>query len=601
MNEDEIREYIREQLAGLGELNGAANTVTGRLMQLANGVRASADATNEDAMQKRRSTAAADGLVKGFKTLGQAAGTIVTSMVTIPSAMATSTEAFTAVKPVVDLVASTLKSLIGATTEIIGGFVKFVPFVGKAIDGLGEFAKALIDLGVKAVNFQLDATQRLINNFNQLSKAGFVFGASLEEAKRAADAGGMSLQTFTNVVSGQAANLALLGGNSEQAATLIVGAGKQMSSGLRTIFGGFEGLNTELIETVALQQSLGVTASRNQTELAKNTEPYLLNLKEISLLTGKSVQQTREEMRQRAQSAAFQNAYAQESATAQQNLTNAFSQLTPQARAYAEELFAAQAVGADITSESNLKLQALAPALTDKIRSLVALKDLPPEEFKRRQAALLQELGTAGKDLQKQFGYELFLQSVGRAPAIFEQLNKTVSEVISNSGRLTTAVAAQADAARKLGKIQNTFSTTIDDVNKQLQKLQSRIESIALGKFDTTASIVQLSIRGAVLLSQGLDKITDILGKFIPSSATTTPTPPAPRPTNPAPSTPPNTEPTGPTPDISDPNSYRGRVMEQMMSQNTSTSQEQIRTTQAMVVVLEDQTRILREIRDRVT
>ena len=100
-------------------------------------------------------------------------------------------------------------------------------------------------------------------------------------------------------------------------------------------------------------------------------------------------------------------------------------------------------------------------------------------------------------------------------------MNTSISELTSQGNRLGTAVAAQAAAAENLGKIQNTFTTTIDDVNTELQKLQSAIEGIALGKFQTTGNIVKLSIEGAKLLSLGLDKITDILAKFIPSAGTT--------------------------------------------------------------------------------
>lgn len=523
MDEDDIKEVMQRFLQGTDNLSGAASTVSGRLLQLARSSSAASQATDAETMSKKRAVAAADGLVAGFRGLGQAAGTVINSMVSVPAAMATSTEAFTAVKPVVSLVVNTLSTLSSAVFTAIDGFTKFVPFLGKAVQGLGKLAEATFRLAGEAINFQLDATQRLVNNFNQLSKAGLVFGASLEQAKAAATAGGLSLQSFTSIVSNQAANLALLGGNSEQAALTLVGAGKQMSAGLRTIFGGFEGLNIELIETVALQAQLGVQQTRNQQQLAATTAPYLLNLKEISVLTGKSSEQIRNEMKQRASSAAFQNAFANASADAQKNLTNALSQLTPQAAAYAQELFAAQAVGADITSDANLKLQALAPELTDKLRQLVALKDLPPEEFRKRQAQLLQDVGQAGKDLQKTYGYELFLQSAGRGPELFNLLNTSISELTSQGNRLGTAVAAQAAAAENLGKIQNTFTTTINDVNTELLKLQSAIEGIALGKFQTTGDIVKLSIEGAKLLSVGLDKITDILSKFVPSAGTTPP------------------------------------------------------------------------------
>jgi hypothetical protein len=523
MDEDDLKEVLQRFMQGTDNLSGAANTVSGRLLQLARSSSAASEATDAETMSKKRSVAAADGLVAGFKGLANAAGTVISGMVSVPAAMATSTEAFTAVKPMVGLFTSVLSTLSSAVFDAVGGFTKFIPILGNVVEGLQKLGEGVIRLAGEAINFQLDATQRLVNNFNQLSKAGLVFGASLEQAKAAAAAGGLSLQSFTSIVSNQAANLALLGGNSEQAAVALVGAGKQMSAGLRTIYGGFEGLNTELIETVALQSQLGVRQSRNQQELAATTEPYLLNLKEISLLTGKSTQQIRDEQKQRSQSAAYQNAYANASADAQKNLTNTLSQLTPQAAAYAQELFAAQAVGADITSQTNLRLQAMAPELTDKLRQLIALKDLPPEEFAKRQAQLLQDVGQAGKDLQKTYGYELFLQSAGRGPELFNLLNSSISELTSQSNRLASAVEAQASAAQRLSGIQNTFTTTIDDVNTELLKLQSTIESIALGKFQTTADIVKLSIEGAQLLSAGLDKITDLLAKFVPSTGTTPP------------------------------------------------------------------------------
>ena len=516
MNEQEIQEYIERFLKGTDQLSGAASTVQGRLLQLARSAGAAALSEDQNTAAKQRAVAAADGIVGGFKRLADTAGSVIMSMTTVPSAVASSNDAFTAVKPIVSLAANTLSGIVGAGTEVINSFTKFMPIIGGVTKAFGTLAQGTIRLVEGAINFQLEQTQQLVNNFNSLAKAGFVFGASLEQAKAAASAGGIALSTFTNIVSGQASNLALLGGNTEQAATRVVSAGNLMSGGLRTIFGGFEGLNTELIDTIALQESLGIRQSRNVTTLAKSTEPYLLNLKEISLLTGKSTQQIRDEMRQRAQSAAFQNAMADATSNAQTNLTSAFSQLTPQARAYAEELFAAQAVGADITSKNNLRLQAVAGPLTDKIRELVALKDLPPEEFKKRQAQLLQDVGQAGKALQKEYGYELFLSSVGRSPELFNQLNTVLSEITTAGSRYSDAIKAAAAAAASLAGIQGKFTNNIDDINRELQKLKSGLEQTGIEGFKDTANIVKYSLDAARALSTGLDKLSELIRKFVP-------------------------------------------------------------------------------------
>src|SRR5210317_622742 len=107
MDEEQLKEVFERFLQGTNNISGAADTVSGRLLQLARGSSALSAAQDRERLAKQKAVEAADGLLAGLKGLANAAGTVISGMVSVPSAMATSTEAFTAVKPVVSLVVNT--------------------------------------------------------------------------------------------------------------------------------------------------------------------------------------------------------------------------------------------------------------------------------------------------------------------------------------------------------------------------------------------------------------------------------------------------------------------------------------------------------------
>lgn len=517
---DDANEQLNRFAATLGLTNAAAAQVIVGLRQMQ---AASENNTTAAAAEARANRAAAQ--AENYKTsaLNQAKTAIrdfSQSIITVPNSIADSNQAFSAVTGTV----TTLTGVVSTGITGLGSF--FASFLaGPASKAIEKFSGVLgsgVQLVGSAINMQINRTQQVVGMFDQLAGVGAIFGTSLEQARDAARAGGLSLETFSKVVSSNAANLSLLGGNVQQAGADVVKLTKTLSPGLITIYGGLENANQAVIDYLAVQAQQGINVVRNQQQVTQGSQAYLLNLKELQILTGKSTQQLQAEMKARAERAAVQTALAEMTVEQRRNFDTTFAKLPATLQAVYTDIAAANAQGTQAFSQRFLELQAMSPEITAIMEDLAeAGKTMDPAQFAQYQAAREQELNIAVERLKKERGMEFLIaqQRPEAVPNAIRTLEGVVSEMGPLTSRYTNAVQAQAAAAAQLAKTNTEFANTYTGLQQQLQAFKGLVEDLAINSVKETSKIINLAYKAAEIqyallgtVVSGVNKLVDILG-----------------------------------------------------------------------------------------
>jgi uncharacterized protein with HEPN domain len=241
-----------------------------------------AAAKKKEQQEEQREKAIVDGIKKTVSGLQQFAGGAISASQSIYN----SDSAFTAVIPTLNLLGDTVKNISSA----LAAFTSGIPFFGAFFAGVDKVTTVTVDLTVKTMTAMLENAQKMVNDYNNLSKTGMTFGASLERMQAAAAQGGMSLSTYSKFVTGNIENLSSLGSSLETASarvTKMSGEIARNNAGLLTIYGGFGELAGATAEYQSMMAKYGIDINKNDKELTAGAQAYLVNMKELSSITGK--------------------------------------------------------------------------------------------------------------------------------------------------------------------------------------------------------------------------------------------------------------------------------------------------------------------------
>lgn len=517
---DDANEQLSRFAATLGLTNAAAAQVMIGLRQMQAASEANATASAAEARANKASATAEDYKRAALQQARQVIGQFTQSIITVPNSIADSNQAFASVTGTI----STFTGVVSNGIDSLGSFVAGLT-AGPAAKAIDRFSKILgggVELVGSAINMQINRTQQVVGMFDQLAGVGAIFGTSLEQARDAARAGGLSLETFSKLVSSNAANLSMLGGNVQQAGADVVKLTKTLSPGLITIYGGLENANQAVIDYLTVQAQQGVNVVRNQQQVTQGSQAYLLNLKELQILTGKSTQQLQAEMKARAERAAVQTALAEMSVEQRRNFDTAFAKLPASLQAVYTDIAAANAQGTQAFSQRFLELQAMSPEITAIMEDLAeAGKTMDPEQFNKYQASRENEILAITERLRKERGMEFLIaqQRPEAVPNAIRTLENVVSEMGPLTSRYTNAVQAQAAAAEQLSKTNTEFANTYTGLQQQLQAFKGLMEDLAINSVKETSKIINLAYKAAEIqyallgtVVSGVNKLVDILG-----------------------------------------------------------------------------------------
>ena len=520
--DDELRQLTEQLAETMGRTNGALAEVSARLTRLANSStragRASdsaADALDGIIDPAQRSAAAVNQFYRALRES-------MVSMAMTPNTVAKSNQAFGAATLVLDNLQSVGKSLGAAFSSLAannktvsGALTKFAskfPGASKVLEVLGKGLGATANAALTVANMQISNTQQVIGMFDNLMSSGATFGVSLDKANQAANDAGLSLETFSQVVSSNAASLALLGGGINSAAKFTT----QLARGLAVTnpelvaaYGGIGQLNTAVIDYISLQQRLGVDTVRNQQDIRAGTQFYLRELKELQTVTGKNKEQIAAELQARIKYAANQTALNELTADQRIGLTRDFGKLSPMLQQAAMDILTAQNAGMEAVSETVINLRAASPQMVSLIEQIVANnKNLDPAAAKAANAGLVEQLKIQ-QDAERQRNKQLFALGAQRpevlAGTAFETLERTIFEMGPLQAQMSTAVKSAAEASIAISDENKKFVGTYRDINLSLETFKQQMQNLAVTSLPQTVKMINFAYHAGVIQMRMLE------------------------------------------------------------------------------------------------
>ena len=288
-------------------------------------------------------------------------------------AIYTSDKAFTSVTPTLELLSQATKAVAGAMTGLLSG----VPIISGLSESANKMIGAGIDITTQVASMMLTNAQTFVDTYSNLSKVGANFGGNMDDMMNAAHQGGLSLSEYQKFVTASADALRTLGGTTEQAAGRIL---KMSQSALKNNdrllieYGGYDQVADTLANFTANLTKAGVNTVAIQDQLNEVSENYLISLKEIESITGRTVKQQQDAEAEALTNIAFQRKYNEirskdglaAAAAMMAEMHNAFAIGGKSAENYYKEL----AATGTILSKQNLEYRAYMPAYAKTVDGL---------------------------------------------------------------------------------------------------------------------------------------------------------------------------------------------------------------------------------------
>lgn len=460
------------------------------------------------------------------------ASKVVDSFFSVTQSVYTSTEAFSAISPVIQAMTDVSKGLIEAIGMAASGVSVFGFSFGKLPEAMAKGLTVGLDLINATVQQQIKSTQMLVNNLNALSGAGATFGGSLTKLQKAAVDGGISVETYTKIVTKNAEDLARLGGSVELGARQVTRLSNTIATNnkqLLTMYGSFENLNQGVADFMAMQTSFGATNIRNNKDLEKSAKEYLYQQKALSELTGQSVDAMKKREQERQTVLAYQNAEAMMTANELQNSRTELELARKQGgekleRAVMEEIIARK-TGVRVYSEDTMLLQATHRDLWNTHSNIVGALDQSADSFVKYATANIKSSADAveANNRNAQMTTLSALRLTGHldgASAKFADVSTSVGSASLRANEWARNVEAsnlQLKDNIEEGKKDPSMKLVADAIG-ELERFKVVMDTQAIKGLESMSTWMKVAYNSAELLAMGLDKASiaaDILAMMV--------------------------------------------------------------------------------------
>ena len=244
----------------------------------------------------------------------------------------------------------TLNSVVDITANALAGMAKAIPFAGEAV-------AASLKAAAEGAKFMLDQMDQTTKAFNDLGAAGALGAQGMAGLQQQFLKSGLSLQTYTKLVSENGQALARMGGMVDDGAkaftnitehfTNLTGGG---DDALRKLGMNSEQVGSTVAAFVTQQTRLGRSQQMSSDELRAGTRAYALELDALQKVTGMS----REAIQKQQDAALSESRF-------RANYESKMAEGTPQAIAAAKAMMGLQT-----------QMQAIGPELGQATRDLMS-------------------------------------------------------------------------------------------------------------------------------------------------------------------------------------------------------------------------------------
>ena len=377
--------------------SGAAQQVQHWLTQSSQAISNNTQATQRYAQAMQLVTARQQYVSETWSSLGGVTNNLASGLTRITGSIYNTDKAFTAVIPTLELVIDTVVGV----SKSIGAGLSGINFLGTSLGNMPQVLSNLLikplELSKPILVFALEASQKLADTFVEISKVGGLYGGGLAELHRYTTAINIPLQSFQKIISQNVEDISSLGVGMRQGAQIVAGLGRDIfvtNDAVAALYGNIEEVSRGTAEYLALQAQLGVNIlsyTDKMGRLVPSTTEYLIRQRELSAITGKTVENMKKEEEARRMQLDYNLKAGRLGDDARNNLVEAM-QLTgkvfgAEALKYAEEYFA---TGGNVYTEQALKFQALQPVVASSVDSLVNGIDRTRDEFRTNYQSMFQ-------------------------------------------------------------------------------------------------------------------------------------------------------------------------------------------------------------------
>ena len=490
--------------AQVQQLMNSLNLTSAQAEDVARSLNRLGQATRGQATAADAQASAADRVTRSYDSLKEAGGNFRDGLVhagssinTLTSNVGATKEVFMALIPPLTFAHDIFAKMVTVAGGVFGATLSKLPVVNNMLLEAQKAFMASTDVIINAAKGQITETQKLVNEYKSLADSGMIFGGSMQRAGEFAHKAGISLETFSSFASKSAGNLALIGGNSQNAAGMIMTMAKRISPGLMEMYGSMDNLASEVANYAALQTGLGIDAVKNQKQLEAGAKQYLLYEKELSNLTGKKVDQLRQEEKQRQQSAAYQlkmGQLAQTDPVAYQNMRRMFDTYTSQfgelGSKYVMDLLVNNG---QVMSEYSLKARNFFGAATGAMEESFQNIHMSNEEFMMQDAKIRQSRAEAIQTDVSNLQTQLNLQASGYLGQFGEFINSIARDLTTNMSPIKNAVQATAEAHAETMAAMAKGPEIVGNAIKALEALKIKLENITIENLPMVKDAIRLS------------------------------------------------------------------------------------------------------------
>lgn len=415
-------------------------------------------------------------------------------------------------------VVTKITDAIGAAGQAIGSLGPIGAAVGLVMQGIAKAAGAVVAVMGQLAGIVLDITiktiEDLTRSFMSAAKAGAVFGGGMTEIKSLASQAGLSIQTFSRLMSesGQAlaaSNLGVAEATKRVAATMGAG-GRQLKERLFSLGYNLDEQAGIVADVMAQMSAAGDPFRASEPELIAATKEHAKNTRLLANYTGEDLKRKEQEAQKYKGYLAFQGKLLEMEPTARQKFLDKFNSLDQQT----QQNYMDSIVFGGVINQTGATMMAYSQQYAsqqNEIFSALNNQELGLQDLERLRAQTSQ---TLVKELAGDRTAQA-LQLLGSAFAqAFGEYNRTIGG--RNVEALDKAITHTNNAATAMDGLTNTVARANTDVEKfrtGLEDLGIKMAPQVSGMLDKMLSLINMVAPYAEI---SFNAMTNIVSNLIP-------------------------------------------------------------------------------------
>ena len=376
------------------------------------------------------------------------------------------TEGFTGI---VDSVGGALSKMKSPWLQAAGALLEIT---GAVINASAKLAAEILKFKIDVVQGELEKTAK---SFKEATAAGALFAGGMTEFRNIGLEAGLTQEQFSKSIANNSEALALMGGDVTTGAKRLTGVMKQFGEGAGSARVQLLNLGISVEDQIqgtadymSMLQRSGNLAGKSQTDLAAESQKYMVNLKAISDFTGEDVKVAEKRAKEASMQLAVQEKLAELGPEAVKKFNAAIANMNP-----SEVLAAQQKLVMGVVTDPALATfyaqNKAAGEQLDRTMGDVANSGVSLEQATANYQTNLKELQPAMLEYNKSIAKSIGVNNV--ATGAMADVTKIAGESMTLSMKdLSKSTKTTVDAAKEA---LNTLDPLTKGVNAGVDALQS--------------------------------------------------------------------------------------------------------------------------------